>query len=123
MSIQRLVEDLRDLSTVYPLVMDDNYESIIVKNFNLPPGYNYYQIPIWLKLSKYYPEDPPGVGKSSVYVPDDLRYKGKQPSDFHKSCGPKGWAWWCYEEIDWNPRKDTLITFFELLRAHMTNPE
>ncbi|MCK4913914.1 MAG: hypothetical protein KAI59_00115 [Planctomycetes bacterium] len=124
MNTARLKSDLRNLSYAYPVAIDDDYKSIIVKDFNLPPGYNYDSIPVLLKLPRDYPESPPGVGNAKVYVPSSLRFKGKKPCDFHEYSGPtKNWAWWCYEEIAWNPFKDDLVTFFELMRAHMTNPK
>ncbi len=123
MNLQRLNKDIRDLSYVYILSVDDGYKSLIVQNFNLPPGYNKDFAKVLLELPDNYPENPPGIGSSKVYVPSKLKFQGRKPKDFHKGCGPtKGFAWWCYEKIDWNPSKDTLITFFELLRAHMTNP-
>ena len=124
MNTYRLIKDLRDLSYVYAVAVDDDYKSIIIKNFNLPPGYNTDYINIILKLPRDYPESPPGVGDAKVYVPEGLRFKGNKPEDYHERSGPnENWAWWCYEKIDWNPCKDNLITFFELLRAHMTNPK
>jgi len=123
MNWERLKTDLRRLSYAYAVAVDDDYKSIIVKDFNLPPGYNRGQIPVMLKIPSRYPEDAPGIGQARVYVPDDLRYRGKKPEDFHDTSGPDGWAWWCYEWINWNPCKDNLITFFEMLRAHMTNPK
>lgn len=114
--------DLRTLSYGFTVAVNDDYSSLIVKNFNLPPGYNRGQIPVLLNLPTDYPESPPGVGNAKVYVPDDLRYNGRKPKDFHDGVGPDGWAWWCYEWIAWNPNRDNLVTFFELLRAHMTNP-
>ena len=123
MNLFRLKTDLLALSYAYAIAIDDDYKSIIVKNFNLPPGYNWGQIPILLKIPANYPENPPGVGFAKIYVPDNLLYRGRHPKDFHASAGPDGWAWWCYEWIEWDPCRDNLITFFELLRAHMTNPE
>lgn len=124
MNFNRLKQDIRALSYVYPLAVDDEFETLIVQNFNLPPGYNFDKIKVRLRLPDDYPENPPGIGSSSVYVPRALKYRGRKPKDFHKNCGPsKEWAWWCYESIDWNPSKDNLITFFELLRAHLTNPK
>jgi len=122
MNWSRLNHDLRQLSYAYTVAVDDDYKSIIVKNFNLPPGYNRRQIPVMLTIPSNYPESAPGIGDSKVYIPDDLRYRKRKPKDFHDHLGREGWAWWCYEWIEWNPCKDNLITFFELLRAHMTNP-
>ncbi len=123
MNTRILSDDLRKLSYVYPVALDDDCESIIVKDFNLPRGYNYDSISVLLYLPQNYPESPPGVGEAEVYVPAKLRFRGKEPKDFHKGGGPTGWAWWCYESIDWDPCTDDFITFFELLRAHMTNPK
>lgn len=123
MNMQRLRMDLLNLSYVYPLAYDEKSNSIIVKDFNLPPGYNRISMPVFLKLPKDYPESPPGIGSAKVYVPSNLRYRDRRPQDFHEHSGPTpDWAWWCYERIEWNPAKDNLVTFFELLRAHLTNP-
>ncbi len=122
MNIYRLKKDIRELSYIYPVALDDDCTSITVGNFNLPPGYNYDTISILLNLPDQYPEEPPGIGDAEVFVPDSLRFRGRKPKDFHSYSGPRGWAWWCYESIDWNPCKDNLITFFELLRAHLTDP-
>ena len=119
-----LEDDVRNLSLAYQVALDDGCEHLFVKDFNTPPGYNFTTIPTLLEIPNDYRESPPGVGESHVYVPSDLRYCGRKPKDFHESVGPsKDWAWWCYESIKWDPCKDNLITFFELLRAHMTNPE
>ncbi|MFC1781208.1 E2/UBC family protein [Planctomycetota bacterium] len=123
-NIRILEEDVRNLSLAYQVALDDNYQHLFIKNFNTPPGYNFLTIPNLLELPRDYPESPPGVGDSHIYVPSNLRYHGRKPKDFHESSGPsKDWAWWCYESIKWDPCKDDLITFFELFRAHMTNPE
>lgn len=122
MNQQRLRNDLMALSYVYLVAIDDDYKHVIVRDFQLPPGYNYDSIAVMLELPTDYPESPPGVGSAMVFVPSALRFHGKKPEDFHEHGGPTSdWAWWCYERIDWNPCKDDLISFFELLRAHMTH--
>lgn len=123
MNWQRLKTDLRTLSYVYPIAIGDDCETIIIKNFLLPPGYNGNRISVLLEIPQNYPESAPGVGDAKVYVPETLRYRGRKPADFHDSSRYDGWAWWCYEWIKWNPQKDNFITFFEMLRAHMTNPD
>ena len=122
MNTRILERHLSDLSYVYTISVDEDMRFFIVRNFDLPPGYNRRQIDIWVEIPSDYPESAPGVGGSDVYVPKGLKFHGRKPSDYHGSSGPKGWAWWCYEWIDWNPCKDNLISFFELVRAHMTNP-
>ena len=120
-----LEHDLQNLSRVYNVALDSykGKDYVVVYNFNLLPGYNLSSIPVLLSLPDHYPEAAPGVGGSRVYVPSTLRYHGKEPTDFHLDCGPTpDFAWWCYEAISWDPCNDDLIIFFELLRAHMTNP-
>ena len=117
----RLEEDVKNLSYVYTVALDGDH--LVVRDFNLPPGYNWDSIPVLLKLPGDYPESPPGVGSSKVFVPTGLLFGGRIPNDYHENSGPdEKWAWWCYEWIKWNTCRDDLITFFELLRAHMTNP-
>ena len=123
MNIRILEDDVRDLSWAYRVELDDNYRYLVVTNFNLPPGYNLSTIPVRLELPPDYRESPPGVGSSRVYVPRGLRFLGRKPEDYHENSGPSDkWAWWCYSWIEWDPCRDNLVTFFELLRAHMTNP-
>jgi len=114
---------LLDLSRVYPLQVDEQYRYFIVCGFRLPPGYNMSTTDVWVDIPKDYPESPPGVGRARVYVPKGLKFKGRTPSYYHKwkLRGPSGWAWLCYSRIKWNPSKDSLITFFEILRAHLTD--
>ncbi|MCF7955254.1 MAG: hypothetical protein K9M75_05590 [Phycisphaerae bacterium] len=124
MNRNRLLSDIKRLSCVYPVAVDDNLESLIIRDFNLPPGYNCNYVSVLLMLPSDYPESPPGTGDSKVYLPNGLLFKGEIPADYHENNGPDDdWAWWCYEDIEWDLCKDDLITFFELLRAHMTNPE
>lgn len=124
MNIARFKSDLRNLSYAYPVAIGEDCEFIVVKDFNLPPGYNYDYINVLLEIPHDYPESPPGIGDAKVYVPISLKFRGRKPCDFHEYSGPSmKWAWWCYERIDWNPCRDDLITFFELLRVHMTNPK
>jgi hypothetical protein len=122
-----LKDDVCALSYAYEVALDDDCRHLFVKNFNLPPGYNFSTIPALLQVPRDYPESPPGVGGSHLFLPRGLRYQGRKLLDFHEEVGPpddsdKYWGWWCYERIDWDPCQDDLITFFELLRTDMTNP-
>jgi len=123
LNVRVLEDDVRALSYAYQVALDDDYRHLFVKNFNTPPGYNFSTIPVLLQIPYDYPESPPGVGESRVYVPSGLQYRGHKLKDFHEWSGPsEDWAWWCYESIKRDPCKDNLIIFFELLRAAMTNP-
>ncbi len=122
MNLAILEQHLIELSHVYPLNVADNYDFFILRGFELPPGYNRAETDVWLDLPDDYPESPPGVGSSRVFLPSDLQFGGRKPADYHERIGPKGWAWWCYESISWDPCRDNLLVFFELLRTHMTDP-
>ena len=113
---------LLDLSHGYTLKVADDYSKFIVKDFRTPPGYDFPVIEVMVELPPDYAVQPPGVPPSSVYVPAELRYLGRVPADFHTSPAWKGWAWWCFRSIAWDPCRDDLATFMELLRATMTNP-
>ena len=123
-------QHLEILSRVgFPLWIDDDFEFVIVEGVRLPPGYNLYEIPVLIELPPDYPLTPPGVGSSSIYVPGKLRYKGRKLRDIHKKTTPNfetpsfsGWAWMCYEHIDWDSCRDDLITLIERIRADLTTP-
>jgi len=117
-----LMQHLRALSYRYPVEGPRDWSYIQVRRFRTPPGYSPSTIQIRLRLPEDYPASPPGVSPSRVYVPANLKYQGQTPEDFHPDIGPAGWAWWCFEHIAWDPCRDDLITFFEVLRLTMTHP-
>lgn len=122
-----LENDVVALSYAFNVALDDDCRHLFVRDFNLPPGYNRSTVPVLLEIPQDYPESPPGVGGSHVFLPRGLRYQGRKLRDFHEDVGPghdpnRQWGWWCYERIDWDPCQDNLISFFELLRTDMTNP-
>lgn len=117
-----LLDHLKSLSIRYTVEVFCDLSEAHILDFNCPPGYNYTVMEVRLILPEDYPASPPGVSPSSVYVPSDLLFRGNQPNDFHPNCGPSGFAWWCFESIKWDPCRDDLITFMELLRLTMTDP-
>lgn len=129
-NISTLQRQLRDLSRAYGhLWIGDDFEFVIVDGVKLPPGYNRSHTAILLKPPSDYPCSPPGIGSSQVFVSPCLRFRGRQLQDVHEDRAPAfetpgfgPWAWWCYEYVKWDPFRDNLITFFEMVRADMTNP-
>jgi len=127
MNMRVLEDDVSALSCAYDVALDDDCQHLFVSNFNLPPGYNFSTVPVLLEIPRDYPESPPAVGGSHLFLPRGLRYRGRTLQDFHQDVGPlndskRQWGWWRYERINWDPCQDNLITFFELLRTDMTNP-
>ncbi|TWU20725.1 E2/UBC family protein [Bythopirellula polymerisocia] len=125
-----LEHDLRNLSCAgFSLWVDERRRFVIVEHVQLPLGYDRHWIPVLIELPRSYPMVPPGVGGNRVYIPKGMRFLGSLLQDVHPACTPnfitpgwRDWAWLCYEKIDWNPLRDDLITFIELIRANLTNP-
>lgn len=122
MSCAIVQEHLCGLSHVFVLDVARDYSRFVARGFKNPPGYNFPVIDVLVHLPPRYPVQPPGVPPSTVYLPEGLRYRGRTPADYHTWGSPRGWAWWCFRRIDWDPCQDNLITFMELLRATMTDP-
>lgn len=121
---KRLLKDIKKLSFGYTIEPTKNY--FMVREFLLPPGYNREEISILVLPPEDYPISPPGVGSSFAYIPKALLFHGYELQDLHPDMNYPGfgdWAWLCFQEIKWNPNKDNLITFFEIVRTTLTNPE
>ena len=119
---KRIIEkQLRALSHAYPVDVLGNYRQIIVRGFETPPGYNMRKIDPLITIPTNDPVGVPGLSPNRIYLPEGLLFRGKTPRDYHPETGPKGWAWWCFAEIKWDPCRDDLITLIELLRATMTD--
>ena len=119
-----LRKHLRELSRAYTLAVADDYEWMVVQGFRLPPGFNYSFTDILVELPWGYPSSPPGVD-SHVYVRPDIRFWGAHLRDVHDGVDPGwgDWAWLCYEYIKWDPCRDDLIKFMEMIRADLTCPK
>ena len=119
-----LTRHLRLLSHAYDIEVEDYDRWFIAHHFRLPPGYDRFETPVLVTLPHDYPVSPPGVGRSEVFLPGSLRFCGRQLRDLHDSEAPAPgvWAWFCYQYIRWDPRRDNLITFLEMVRADLTNP-
>ena len=64
---------VRELSYAYGVDVDEDFRFLIIRDFVLPPGYDRDWIDIWMEIPSDYPESPPGVGSSHVYVPASLK--------------------------------------------------
>ncbi|HUX00694.1 MAG: E2/UBC family protein [Phycisphaerae bacterium] len=119
-----LLRHLQILSVAYSLTISDDYRWVIVHDFLVPPGYNWSYIDVLVEIPWDYPCSPLGVGGSHVFVPPDLRYRGRTLRDLHPEITPGWgrWAWFCYERVAWDPYRDNLVTFLETVRADLTYP-
>jgi hypothetical protein len=124
-----LYRHLRDLSLACRVWLAGDQKYVILGGVNLPPGYNRSQIDILVEIPRDYPLSPPGVGEHNVFVPPSIRFQGRTPKYLHEGTHPSystpgfgPWAWWCYQRIDWDPLRDNLIKFLEMVRADLTDP-
>ena len=124
-----LYDHLARLSQHFRLALDDWYRFVIVQSVKLPPGFNRNTTDALIELEFDYPQTPPGMGNSRVFVDAGLRFRGWMLAEYREHFQPTyrtpgfgPWAWICYQRIHWNPLRDDLVTFVEMLRADLTNP-
>ena len=124
-----LEEHITRLSKLFPLWIGETPQIVVVGGIKLPPGYNRTLTQLLIEIPSDYPLSPPGIGTYRVFVYSNLKYRGLMLRDMHtnrqpdyKTPGFGPWAWWCYETIKWNPRRDNLTTFVGMVRADLTNP-
>ena len=121
-----LLDHLRDLSHACPIEVADDGSFIIVRDVMLPQGYNCMMISILIEIPPDYPISPPGIGNYKIFLPKGLRYQGLILKDYHEHVLYKGsnkWCWVCYQNIQWDPNWDDLITLLEMIRADLNNPQ
>ena len=115
---------LEELAVVYPVELSEDNRWLLVHDFLLPPGYDRKHIDILMQIPPDYPISPPGVG-DRIYLPADLRFRGRELASFYRRQKemPGNWAWFCYNQIQWDIHQDNLIGFLEMIRADLTNPK
>jgi len=120
----RLEDDLRAASRAYPLSVSEDRRWVTVHRFKLPPGYRRSTTDILMEIPRDYPCTPPGVS-THIYIDASLRFHGRKLRDVYEGVNPGwgNWAWFCYHSIKWDPRRDDLIRFLEMVRADLTEPK
>jgi hypothetical protein len=125
-----LDEELQQLSRGFELWIDDDSHFVILGGVKLRPGYNAPETQLLIEIPQDYPVSPPGIGASRVYVPATLNYRGRRLRQVHEQQRPNfetpgfgPWAWWCYCQIAWDPTRDDLTKFVEMVRADLSNPQ
>jgi len=118
-----LQEHLIELARRYPIVIADDLAWVKVRYVELPEEYNLKWMSILVEIPYDYPMASPGRS-SRLFIPEVIRQRGRTPSNFHPSSTPsaggKGWAWICFEDIAWDPRRDNLITIVEMVHTILT---
>jgi hypothetical protein len=125
----RIEWDLMQLSMACPLSIYDAQNVVIVKGLKLPAGYNASTTNLFLNVPPDYPLSPPGIDPYPVFLPAGLKYHSRTPNDYHENRQPNftppgwgSWAWFCFQDITWDPRRDNFIRFIEMVRADLSSP-
>lgn len=118
----RTENDIREVSYRYPVSYDDSTNAIAVHGVMLGPGYTPSSIDIMIEMPHDYPLTPPGVGAWSIYLPAELRFRGKHIKDLHPRSEHRfnrRWSWFCYTNIEWSVYDDTLLTLLGRIQADL----
>jgi hypothetical protein len=119
-----LEQQLEVLAVAYTASLSSDGRYLFIYDFLLPPGYDRATTEVLIELPPDYPLSPPGI-THRIYLPPSLRYRGRRLDDLHLNVTPGwgSWAWFCYRRIDWDPLRDDLVHFLEMMRADLTNPK
>lgn len=118
-----LDEHLKALSHSYVLSVSDDAKWAVVHEFELPQGYNRVSTNVLIEVPRDYPLTPPGVA-CRIYIAPDLLFRGEMLRDLYAMDVPPWgrWGWLCYRDIRWDPHRDNLLTFIEMLRTDLASP-
>jgi hypothetical protein len=119
-----LERQLELLAVAYTARLSSDGRYLCIYDFLLPPGYDRPTTEVLIELPSDYPLSPPGVAHR-IYLPPSLRFQDRRLDDLHPNVTPGwgSWAWFCYRRIDWDPGRDDLVGFLEMMRADLTNPK
>ena len=130
MNRERVVEDCLTLGNAFSVEVDSDLQWTIIEDFLTPLAYSPDFIPVLMKIPPDYPLTPPGLGHYNIYVREGLRRDdGKMIDHYYRSAvhctkgccdlSSKGWYWWCFEEIRWDPRINDLLSIARALYVCM----
>lgn len=113
----RIAAEIRTVEEMgYTVTRDAGYSQIVIRNVELPMGWQPQQIDIELQLGRDYPYTPP-----AVHVPADLTYQTMTPPQM-TPVSP-------YEErtrynmnLNWHPKQCTLSTVVDKFLNEMAVP-
>ncbi len=124
-----LDDELPGLTRVFDVWVGHDPRFVILAGVRLRAGYSTPHTQLLIEIPADYPSSPPGIGNSRLYVPPTLTYRGRRLRALHPDVQPKfptpgfgPWAWWCYNRIQWDPMRDNLATFVEMVRADLSCP-
>lgn len=123
MRVALLLQHLRMVALAYSVSVSSDYRWLIANRFLLPAGYNWSETRVLVGIPGDYPLTPPGLYPAGVFLPQGLRFRGRQLANLHPGYSPGwgDWAWLCLQRIEWNVHVDDLVRFLEMLRAGLVN--
>ncbi len=79
-----------------------------------------HDVKVMIDISPDFPLTVPGIGythpRYAIHIPL-IKHGGYMISDLHECEKHPPWYWLCFEEIDWNPRSDNLITLLQIIEV------
>lgn len=114
---ERAMDELLALREKYGVEYDLKQRWVVVHGVRYPSGWQPQTGKVGFKLSSWHPR-----GQPKVFLPDDLRYNGRQPEHLVRS-RKAGWKRWCIHELDWDEERHTLVTMLRLLLSSMDRPD
>lgn len=117
----RVIAEIELLSSHFGPVEFDPQEpsTVLIEQFDLPPGYNRKHTRVLLDLGYQYPEYP----VRDFYIDPGLRRKKRRPGHYHedgfdsKTYCNEGFAWYCLHIQDWQPNPFSIADGDNLLTA------
>ncbi|GMU83710.1 MAG: hypothetical protein AMXMBFR47_35800 [Planctomycetota bacterium] len=114
----RLAADLAAVADVLPIEATRDGRWMLARHFPLPPGFNMAATRLLIGIPPLYPQAPP----SAVYLAPDVRFHNRPLPNLYPGHGPtREWAWLCLWPRSWDPCRDSLVCFLDVIRAELSN--
>lgn len=114
----RLAEHLAAVAEVLPIEATRDGRWMLARHFPLPSGFNVFETRLLIGIPTLYPQAPPGA----VYLSPDVRLRDRPLPNLFAGHGPTAeWAWLCMYPQSWDPCRDSLVRFLDVVRAELSN--
>lgn len=114
----RLATDLAAVAAVLPIEASRDGRWMLSRYFPLPRGFNSTTTRLLLPIPQLYPQAPP----CAVYLSPDVRLHDRPLPNLYPDRGPtREWAWLCMYPQSWDPCRDSLVRFLDLVRTELSN--
>lgn len=118
-----LAQHLRAVAAILPVQISPDNRWLHVPRFPLPAGFSASTTNVLIGVPPRYPITPPGILPYGVFLPRELRFRDRALPNLYPRSEPawRGWAWLCFRPRTWDPCRDSLSRFLEMLRSELSN--